>query len=307
MVIVLIILVALVVIGVLGFKNNLREEPVEWFAKEESNENHEKEENNKHRGELAEQFENQPQKNSEYMIFYPDFKMKLLAKDGEWSFTLNGERWVIADCIERLLAFALIENNNADAASLVRHNHRKNITPKEIDDFFAYFVDTHPIIAEKCTKYDVPVYATKDRYLCIPNWFGYEVLLSPAQEKELLDIIVNNSKHHPQAKLNQWFMNYVYCYGLEPKRKRDINTQYEDLSIEFCKQHAIIYESLEPSFWYMAKKWMWVLAICAVALGIYWLYDTLEGDGIWTPIALITCMGLIVYSVKIVAYFSSYD
>lgn len=169
-------------------------------------------------------------------------KVFLLSKNGVWEFVLNGVTWEIPDCLERLYAYLIIgEKDFKSVAGTLRSNH-KNISVVDIDNFIELFVNTHPTVDVQFTIDDVPIYATDNSPLVLPNPFAYDVLLTAKQETELLCIIKKGDRKY-RSLLDDWFKQYVNKYGLMPRYKRDVDRQWRELAIAFCRQHGINYWS----------------------------------------------------------------
>ena len=171
-----------------------------------------------------------------------DAKVLLLSQNGVWKFVLNGVEWEIQDCMERLYTYLIIgEKDFKSVAGTLRANN-KSISALEIDNFIAYFESTHPVETVDFDLDAVPIYATDSMLLCLPNPFSYDILLTHNQEIELLNIIKTAEKK--RDTLQQWFRSYINRYDLTPRYKRNVELQYEELSIAFCRQHGINYYQL---------------------------------------------------------------
>ena len=170
------------------------------------------------------------------------FKVPLLSQDGFWEFTLLGREWVMPECMERLYIYLVIELKDYNAASEALRANDKHITVVEIDKFFRHLLISHPVKTEVPPS-DIPIIATDERPLIVPNCMGYIANMSPAQEAEVLNIIKQGG-FKCQEKLLSWFVGYVNRYGLTPRRKGDIDIQYADLAIHFCMIHGINYYAL---------------------------------------------------------------
>lgn len=182
-------------------------------------------------------------RNNDYIILQnKNFKVPLLSRNGVWNFEINKVKWGLPDCMERLYAYLIIgENDFKSVAGTLRANN-KHISALEIDNFIVYFESTHPV-ETICFDLDVvPIYATDSMLLRLPNPFSYDILLTHNKESELLNIIKTADKK--RDTLQQWFRRYVNRYALTPRYKRDVELQYEELSIAFCRQHGINYYQL---------------------------------------------------------------
>lgn len=167
-------------------------------------------------------------------------KVLLLSKNGVWKFVLNDVAWEIPVCLERLYAYLIIgEKDFKSVAGTLRENN-KNISVVDIDNFIELFINTHTTIDSEFAIEDIPVYATESEPLTLPNPFSYDVLLTAEQETELLDIIKNGNRQY-RSLLEDWFRKYINKYCLTPRYKRDIERQYQELAIAFCRQHGINY------------------------------------------------------------------
>lgn len=170
------------------------------------------------------------------------FKVPLLAQDGVWEFTLLGREWTMPECMERLYIYLVIELKDYNAASEALRANDKHITVVEIDKFFRHLLISHPVKTEVPPS-DIPIIATDERPLIVPNCMGYIANMSPTQEAEVLKIIEQGGCKC-QEKLLSWFVGYVNRYGLTPRRKGDIDIQYADLATHFCMIHGINYYAL---------------------------------------------------------------
>lgn len=169
-------------------------------------------------------------------------KVLLLSQNGVWEFVLGGVTWEIPDCLERLYAYLIIgEKDFKSVAGTLRANN-KNISVVDIDNFIELFVNTHTAVDMQFAIDDVPIYATEHNPLILPNPFSYDVLLTIEQETELLGIIKDGDRKC-RSLLDNWFEQYVNKYCLTPRYKRDVDRQYQELAIAFCRQHGINYWS----------------------------------------------------------------
>lgn len=169
-------------------------------------------------------------------------KVLLLAQNGVWEFVFHGVTWKIPDCLERLYAYLIIgEKDFKSVAGILRANY-KHISVVDIDNFIELFINTHTTVDVQFVIDNVPIYATESSPLVLPNPFSYAILLTHSQESELLNIIKTADKK--RDALQQWFRNYINRYALTPRSKRDVELQYEELSIAFCRQHGINYYKL---------------------------------------------------------------
>lgn len=183
--------------------------------------------------------------NNDYLFLQDkNLKIPLLAKNGIWKFKLGDIEWTLPDCMERLYAYLIIGESDFKSVSATLRANNKKITPIEIDEFISHFEKTHSSIEETFSIQSVPSYATDLKPLCLPNLFSYEVLLSSAQEQELLDIVKQNTGNR-RERLKAWFHRYINRYNLIPRYKRDIDIQDEELAISFCRQHGINYFGLD--------------------------------------------------------------
>lgn len=206
------------------------------------------------------------------LIFQRNIKISLLAKNGAWKFNLSGVDWIIPDFMERLYAYLVFgEKNTSEIASALRANY-KQITTIEIDDFISHFIDTHATESVECSLNDIPVYATENNPLCVPNPFSYAVTISPKQEEELLSIIKNNPES-AQSRIEQWFDWYVHKYGLLPRLKRDVYIQGKELCLQFCRQHGVSVLNIsggnknivaKASIWKIIKRYIFLITVFVV-------------------------------------------
>ena len=246
-----------------------------------------------------------------YMVFNNSRKVPLLSRNSVWEFQFNGQNWQMDRAIEQLMAYHIFSSHNMiSVAELLRANY-KRIDPLTIDSLISYFRKTHPI--EKIQKYsfkDIPVYAEEGLPLYIANPFSYDVPITPADEKELLEIIKHSID--PYTDMLGWFYIYVDKYALSPRYKRDIDIQYEELTNTFCNQHGIdvdmffssdfIKYQSEPDKSGQRRRWWWnnnrrglgVVAQIAGGLLLAVLSMELPDFSVWQGIML--CVGLIMFA-----------
>ena len=180
-----------------------------------------------------------------YMLLQPrNVRIPLLAKNGSWKFTINKEKWEIPDCMERLYAYHLIGCQSPSMTSNTLRANYRNITPIQIEAFIRHFEKTHPVEEYPFDINEVPVYATEKNPLEVPTDQPYRVLLTPEQEREVLDLMRNNTEGDGRKPVNRWFRRYVNRYGLNPRNQKQDLTHHKNLAEWFCEQHGIKYDAL---------------------------------------------------------------
>ena len=176
------------------------------------------------------------------MILPNNTRVPLLAKDGVWEFKIDGKKWSMWAAVEQLMAYHLLYEGRFSEASKLLHANYKRLSTADIDALITHFKESHPVTYEQHSLWSVPAYATTSQRIYIANPFSYEVALNIIDERELLTILKNSSD--PKSALQGWFFNYVNKYGLSPRYKADIDTQYQELAIGFCRQHGVDYWKL---------------------------------------------------------------
>lgn len=248
---------------------------------------------------------------NEYMYLHSSMcKTPLIAThEKDWTFVLHDREYFIPKEMEQYYAFLLAEGRCGQAAATLRCNY-DDVSPSEIEAFFQYFYTTHPLTVETCYVSDMPLYATPEHPLRLPNPFNYIVELTPEQEKELLDMI---ALYKHQYWLNQWFCNYVSRYGLRPRYKRDINTQYAELAYMFCAIHGINYDHIDKvqakyeeklSVWEQLKSGFVFMLMTGVVFFLAWrlitcnILDMLPAENSVDAINITVSLGMpLVYSI----------
>ena len=177
-----------------------------------------------------------------YMILPNNTRVPLLAKDGIWEFKIDGKKWSMWAAVEQLMVYHLLYEGRFSEASKLLHANYKRLSTADIDALITYFKESHPVTYEQHSLWSVPAYATTSQRIYIANPFSYEVALNIIDERELLTILKNSSD--PKSALQGWFFNYVNKYGLSPRYKADIDIQYQELAIGFCRQHGVDYWKL---------------------------------------------------------------
>ena len=181
-----------------------------------------------------------------YMLLQQrNVRIPLLAKNGTWKFTINKEKWAVPACMECLYAYYLIGKQDYKGTSATLHANYKHITPIQIEAFIQHFEKTHPVEEYPFDINEVPVYATDKRPLQIPTNQSHQILLTPEQEKEVLDLIKNSTETDRRAPINKWFARYVYRYGLSVRNQNRTYVYNKQLAEWFCQLHGIDYKKLE--------------------------------------------------------------
>jgi hypothetical protein len=179
-----------------------------------------------------------------YMSFQLiDAKIKLLAKNGFWNFTVAKNKYNFSISQERFFAYMVFSNGDISGVSRNLRMLNRNMSPAEIEDFVQYFKDTHPLIKETFQLEMIAPWANEKRPLEILNPFSFSIQLSKEQENELIEIILSDEKNRFDT-LKIWFGRYLLKYGFEPKHK-DKEWVEQELAIQFCIQHGICYGILE--------------------------------------------------------------
>ena len=177
-----------------------------------------------------------------YMILPNNTRVPLLAKDGVWEFKIDGKKWSMWAAVEQLMAYHLLYEGRFSEASKLLHANYKRLSTADIDALITYFKESHPGTYEQYSLSNIPEYATDSQRIYIANPFSYEIALNIIDERELLTILKDSSD--PKSALQGWFFNYVNKYGLSPRYKADIDIQYRELAIGFCRQHGVDYWKL---------------------------------------------------------------
>ena len=201
-------------------------------------------------------------------------RIPLRAKNGVWKFQLNGVKWNIPICMELLYAYHLIGVQDYSRVAWILRANYKHITSIEIDAFIQHFEKAHPVEDYPFNINEIPIYATEKHPLIVPTVQSYLVLLTPAQEREILDLIINNTKVDGQFPIDYWFRKYVDRYGLAPRYQNQMDTHYIDLAVSFCELHGIDYASLydpwrQPFKNSFSDPMVWLSIALFVALIIY--------------------------------------
>lgn len=175
-----------------------------------------------------------------YMLLQQrNVRIPLLAKNGTWKFTINKEKWEIPDCMELLYAYHLIGNQDYRTTSETLRANYKHITPIQIEAFIQHFEKTHPIEEYQFDINEVPVYATQNSPLEIPHHQSYRILLTPEQEREILDLMKGESDLNRRREVRQWFRRYTERYALKPRNPYQILSHYDALGDMFYELHGI--------------------------------------------------------------------
>lgn len=168
-----------------------------------------------------------------YMLLqHGNIRVPLLAQNGYWEFVLKDVKWKIPDCMERLYAYLIYCDFDSDLIPGTLRANNKHITPAEIDAFVTYFKDAHPVTEELFSLDAIPLYATEDAPLYIPNAYT-SVTITPEQERELLEL------KKKKKSLYNWFFNYVTQYNIGPKREDELEFFVDELVAGFYRQHGI--------------------------------------------------------------------
>lgn len=175
-----------------------------------------------------------------YMLLQQrNVRIPLLAKNGAWKFTIDKEKWEIPNCMECLYAYHLIGNQDYKATSATLQANYKHITPIQIEAFIQHFEKTHPVEEYPFDINEVPVYATQNSPLEIPHHQSYRILLTPEQEREILDLMKGESDLNRRREVRQWFRRYTERYALKPRNPYQILSHYDALGDIFYELHGI--------------------------------------------------------------------
>lgn len=171
-------------------------------------------------------------------------RIPLLSKDGSWKFTINRKKWEIPLCMELLYAYHLIGAQDYAATSATLRANYRHITPIQIEEFIQYFEKTHIVEEYQFNMEEVPVYATDKDPLEIPTDQSYQVLLTPKQEWEVLELMKEYDNQNRRYSVRQWFRKYTERYALKPRNPYQVLSHYDDLAKNFCELHGVNIDSL---------------------------------------------------------------
>jgi hypothetical protein len=238
-------------------------------------------------------------------------KVPVKAKDGYYNLKNKKYKINLLESIERLFIFHLYgDRNRAVVADWLRTFHDKNITPQDIDELIAIFIDEHPKEYTDDQPFEnYPLCATEDGMnLPIP---GHGCIISLENEKELMAIVCGYKKKS-MPYLQGWFQNFRAIYGLNYwKPCKELQDFY--LAESFLHQHGISTELMSDKEKKRGEDKFQISALCIfiIAIGFFTWFVIKDGflvalflaiiigSAIWLAFQLIVGIGVVFNFIKL--------
>lgn len=209
------------------------------------------------------------------LLEYNNLRVPLLAQGEFWEFILKGRRWKVPASMERLYAYLIYCDYDSWRVPDTLRTNDKHITPAEIDAFVEYFKETHPATEEQYSRDSIPLYATEDLPLYIPNPYT-TVSITPEQEIELLKKIKSKSRNK-KDNISTWFFDYAIKYNIGPKNEDEFFYFIDELCMGFRRQHGLLLDEESR----VNKIVKIILAIFFALLPFWMLFYGLDHDYFW--------------------------
>lgn len=157
----------------------------------------------------------------------------------DYTMKFGGVRMTVNRFYEAWLATTIFSGDRQLTTQLIR-SCIPDAGPDEIDGLIAAFIKDHPCTPVEYHYEDIPLMAIDNYYFEIQSpMFPTSIKLTPAQEQEVLDIIISPRISNKLGKMIEWFANYRKMYGVEAKLKRNQKWQDEELAWHFLLIHGI--------------------------------------------------------------------
>lgn len=125
-------------------------------------------------------------------------------------------------------------------------NVYQDVSSQEINLCFETFYKEHTFEPVKYSFADIPLFADEQHLCDIKSPYHTNIIaLNVNEEKEILNIISDETIKFKMKRIIGWFYRYRIRYGIESKLKKYSKFQDEELALQFCYIHGVCPNMLE--------------------------------------------------------------
>lgn len=185
---------------------------------------------------------------TDYIIIqFVSAKMSLISTHNNGKYVLKfGSKQLVMDPIYEAWFGSCLYSKQFGSVAKSISNTYSDVSSQEINLCFEIFHKDHGFEPVEYSYKDIPLFAD-EHYLCDIRspYHTNAIALSAHEEKEILDIVSDETIKFKMKRIIGWFYRYRIRYGIETKLKKYSKLQDEELALQFCYLHGICPDMLE--------------------------------------------------------------